>query len=328
MRAVHWWEEAGCLLAGCTDEKVIAFDLDPTGSPPSSGDQRWVFVSEMAPWLYTHQASHWWKEAGPHHAGIHSLNSLPFLERDGTQAIVGSASTVEILDAEGELLHRAEQVWGDVVYSALTPRSDGSHDLLSLRRPSLTTRVNDVPEGHSDIKSWGGRRYHLFNEDLAGEGVKRVVSEVNGPWDRVGIWDESGEPLYSAPFGAGSLAARSLRDVDVADLNGDGRKEILVGTYHGLVVALDCQCQRVWSTRLQSAPTVLKAIAPGPDAPPWIVVGCEDGSVVALDGGGKVIRQGSIEGRPEHILEISRDGGPMAVLATTDGSISSFEVRS
>ena len=343
MRAVHWWTEAGLLLAGCIDEKVIAFEFDPTGDSPAGGQRRWAFVSEMAPWLYTHQASHWWKEAGPHHAGIHSLTSLPFLERDGTQAIVGSASTVEILDADGKLLHRAEQVWGDVVNSMLLPRSDGSRDLLSLRRPSLTTRVNIlnnrtldpkvtgfdvVPEGHSDIKSWGGRRYHLFHEDLEGKGTKVVVGDVNGPWDRVGIWNESGEPLFNAPFGAGSLPARSLRDVDVADLNNDGQKQILVGTYHGLVVALDGRCQRIWSTRLESPPTVLKAIAPAPDSPPWIVVGCEDGTVVALDGEGKIIRQGNVEGKPDHILEIARDGIPHAVLTTTSGAIRSLEVRS
>ncbi len=342
MRAVHWWPEAGLLLAGCTDEKVIAFEIVPSSGPPSGAERRWVFVSEMAPWLYTHQASHWWKEAGPHHAGIHSLTSLPFLEQAGTQAIVGSASTVEILDAEGKLLHRAEQVWGDVVNSILVPRSDGSRDLLSLRRPSLTTRVNIlnnqthnpkvtgfdvVPDGHSDIKSWGGRRYHLFHEDLDGDGTKVVVGDVNGPWDRVGIWDESGEPLYNAPFGAGSLVARSLRDMDVGDVDGDGRKEVLVATYHGLVVALDCQCGRIWSTRLQSAPTVLKAIAPYPDAPPWIVVGCEDGTVSVLDGKGKVIRRGNVGGKPDLILEITRDGVPHAVLTTTDGVIRSFEIR-
>ena len=116
--------------------------------------------------------------------------------------------------------------------------------------------------------------------------------------------------------------------MDVADLNNDGQKQILVGTYHGLVVALDGRCQRIWSTRLESPPTVLKAIAPAPDSPPWIVVGCEDGTVVALDGEGKIIRQGNVEGKPDHILEIARDGIPHAVLTTTSGAIRSLEVRS
>ena len=73
---------------------------------------------------------------------------------------------------------------------------------------------------------------------------------------------------------------------------------------------------------------MLKAIAPSATALPWIVVGCEDGTVVALDGEGKIIRQGNVEGKPDHILEIARDEIAHAVLTTTNGVIRSFEVRS
>jgi hypothetical protein len=42
--------------------------------------------------------------------------------------------------------------------------------------------------------------------------------------------------------------------MDVADLNGDGKKELVVGISEGLVVALSNECQRMWSTRVPSPP--------------------------------------------------------------------------
>ena len=329
-RAIHWWPEAELLLAGCKDEKVIAFEL-------RTGARRWAFESKMAPWVYTHQASHWWKEAGPHHAGIHGLTSGRFLDEPETQAIAGSACTVEVLDRNGKLLLRKEQVWGDIVHLLILPQPDGSRNLLSLRRPSLTDRVNilnsralnprvagffGVPAGHTNILSWGRARYHLIAEDLDGDGTQEVVGEINGPWDRVGIWDTSGAAKYSAPFGPGLRSTRSLRDLDLADLDGDGKREILVATDAGLLIALDCRCQKVWSKMLPSAARILKPIG----APPQIIVGCQDGQVLALDSEGGLMRRGKVEGRPNHIASLTKDGKPLVLLTTTKGQVEAFEV--
>lgn len=82
IRLLHWWEEHNLLLAGCEDEKVIAFD-------PDSGDRRWVFVSEEDPAVFRAAKPYWFKTA-PGHAGVHGLHSGVFL--DGrSQAFVGSA---------------------------------------------------------------------------------------------------------------------------------------------------------------------------------------------------------------------------------------------
>ena len=64
----------------------------------------------------------------------------------------------------------------------------------------------------------------------------------------------------------------------VADLNGDGKQEIVVGISEGLVVALSHDCQRIWSTRLPSPPVSLRCVTPPAAKLPWIVVGCDDGT--------------------------------------------------
>ena len=77
--------------------------------------------------------------------------------------------------------------------------------------------------------------------------------------------------------------------VAVGDLDGDGQKEILAATSGGLVVALDHQCRKAWAKRLASPPTVMKCERLADNQGPWVVTGCEDGSVIVLDGEGRLI---------------------------------------
>jgi hypothetical protein len=129
-----------------------------------------------------------------------------------------------------------------------------------------------------------------------------------------------------------------MRDLDVADINGDGKKEIIAATSSGFVVALDSKCQKLWAKRLPSPPTVCSAwhfdavvkvpgTAPAGTAPagtaPAIVVGCEDGTVLLLDGKGQVTHMGKVEGRPTCIESSSP---PVVGLATEKGEVKAFTV--
>ena len=58
IRVLRWWDECQLLLAGCADEKVIAFDRE--------GRREWVFTSEMDPAVYEAAKTYWFKSApGP-----------------------------------------------------------------------------------------------------------------------------------------------------------------------------------------------------------------------------------------------------------------------
>jgi hypothetical protein len=171
-------------------------------------------------------------------------------------------------------------------------------------------------------------RHHLFYEDMDGDGVKEVVSEINGTWNRVTIWRADGKALYDASFGPGDrIPAKNMRDMDIADLDGDGKKEIVAATSGGLVVALDHQCRKIWANRLASPPTVMKCVSPKVTKLPWIVIGCEDGALVVLDGKGKLIRLGRISGTPTCIKALNVPSpNPAALLATDKGEIKAFKI--
>ena len=245
---------------------------------------------------------------------------------------------LEILDENGGLVKRLPVFWGPGSKFALIDGPEGSIDLLIARQPTdshalavVNNRTLDptprtfhgVPSGHSNIGGWACMsRKHIFYDDIDGDGRKEVVSEINGTWNRVTVWAGDGAPLHSVNFGPGpSIPAENIRDLDIADLNGDGKKEILVATSGGLVVALDHRCTKFWARRLLSPPTVMQCI--DVEGVSRIIVGCEDGTVVVLDGRGEVIRADRVTGRPTCIERLN--GG--VVLATDEGEVKGMRLE-
>lgn len=328
IRTLRWWDEPKLLLAGCVDEKLIAFD--------ASGRRAWVFVSQMDPAVYEAAKTYWFKSA-PGHEGIHGLWTGPF-DNGHNRCFVGSACTLEILDQAGKLVKRTPVFWGPGWKFLLVPGPEGSRNLLVARWPNGADElaiVNSrmmavvgrgyygVPAGHSLVGGWTAQnRTGLRYADLDGDGRREIATAINGTWNRVTVYSEAGRPLANAQFGPGpSTAPRAqIRDMDLADLDGDGKQEIVAGISEGLVVVLNHRCQRVWATRLPSPPVSLRCVA-RPGKPAWIVAGCDDGSVAALDAKGVWLRTGRVTGRPTHMETLPTPAGPLAVLATDRGEV-------
>lgn len=334
IRVLRWWDETGLLLAGCTDEQVIATDRE--------GRRKWGFTSEMDPAVYEAAKTYWFKSA-PGHEGIHGLYTGAF-DEGKSRCFVGSACTLEILDEDGRLVKRMPVFWGPAREFLLVPTQDGGHNLLVSQWPNGTDDLAivtskamavtgrgyyGVPAGHTFVGGWTAQnRTALFHEDLDGDGEKELATAINGTWNRVTVYSEKGSPLSNAQFGPGASHAprAQMRDMDVADLNGDGKKSLVVGISEGLVVALDSKCQRIWSTRLACPPVSVRCIKPSSTALPWLIVGCEDGTVAALDEKGGLLQVGKVAGRPTHFVTIETPGGPLAVLGTEQGEIKAFRI--
>ena len=326
IRMLRWWPEHELLLVGCVDEQVIAFDR--------SWKRKWVFTSEMDPAVFRAAKTYWFKSASGHE-GIHGLHTGLFIDGK-SQCFVGSACTLEIIDEQGQLIKRMPLFWGKNSLFQIVDWADGTPRLLAARKYSGGHGVSivsnqdlkykgksftSVPPGHTYVGGWSSlNRHHLFYIDMDGDGTKEVVSEINGTWNRVTVWTATGTALYDASFGPGRrIMAKNMRDLDIADLDRDGKQEILAATSSGLVVALDCQCRKVWAKRLPSPATVMKCMTP--QATAWIVVGCEDGSVIVLDGEGAIIRRDRVSGRPTCVTSLDDS---RVLLATTKGEVKLF----
>lgn len=332
IRVMAWWPEHELLLVGCEDEQVIAFGLD--------GERRWVFVSEMDQAVWETGKQYWFKSAYP---GIYGLATGTFIGGE-SQAFVGSASTLEIIDAQGQLIHRTASLWGPNWKFRIIPGPGGSRNLLIARWPNgfdTITIINSetlqhsrgfygVPEGHTMVGGWTQQnRTALEYADLDGDGTGEVVSAINGVYNRVTVFDLAGAPLYNAQFGPGPTAApySTMRDLALADLDGDGDLEIIVGIREGLVVTLDHQCQKVWARRLPSPPTQLEAVTPPGAALPVIIAGCEDGTVARLNGAGEIAALGQANGRVRSITLAATPDGPLAVVTTSTGQVSGWRIE-
>jgi hypothetical protein len=334
IRMLRWWPDHQLLLAGCVDEKVIAFDTE--------GQRQWVFVSEMDPAVFRAAKQYWFKSA-PGQNGIHGLYTGVFLDGK-SQAFVGSACTLEIIDEHGQLIKRLPVFWGLSSVFTIVPGPNGSLNLLAGRKHNGTNDVavinnrvlsadprslNSVPAGATYVGGWSAmNRHRLFYEDLAGDGTKLVISDINGTYNRVTAWELNGRALYDASFGPGpgyggrgwrqdNYDTRNVRDMDIADLDGDGTQEVVVGLWSGHVVALDYQLQKVWALRLSSPPTTLR-IVHTPGAPTsQIIVGSEDGTISLLNHQGQVLRLGAVRGVPTFIETLEDTAGNEVVMVGT-----------
>jgi hypothetical protein len=316
---------------GCDDEEVWAFDAE--------GNRKWRFVSEMAPELIRAAKTYWFK-TDPRHGGIFGLYSAVYLE-GRSQAFVGSATTLEILDENGHLVKRLPTFWGDPWRFAVVEVPDGSLNLLVARRYNLHQNLNiinnmtlhadrlssprgfhTVPEGHTYMR--GSEYRYFFHEDLDGDGAREIIAAMDGRWNRLTVWSEDDRALCNAHFGPGhELRARHIHGCDIADLDGDGRKEIVVAI-DGLILALDCRCEKLWARRPHSRPTALRACRSADAAEPRIAVGCEDGSVLLLDGRGQFLATGRTSGTPVHIHRLDTAQRPLLVAASDRGELLGF----
>jgi hypothetical protein len=326
VRTLRWWDEFRLLLVGCADEKVVACD--------ESGARKWEFTSIMDREVYEAGKQYWFKSA---HPGIYGLYSGTF-DNGKSRAFVGSACTLEILDERGQLVKRLPVFWGPGRRFLLLDAPDGSRNLLVARwhndgmnmaivNSKTLTRTGSgfdgVPAGHTYVTGWDCmNREDNFVADLDGDGKPEVVSAINGSWNRVTVYRNDGTPLYNAQFGPGTNNPRdNLRQMDLADLNGDGKPEIVVGIAAGLVVVLDGQARRIWARRLPSPPTVLAAVG---SPKPQVLVGCQDGTVALLDGAGNLIGLSQVQGRPALLRVLTGPMGQLGMIVTDSGEVTGF----
>ncbi|MBT3378570.1 MAG: hypothetical protein HN742_15060 [Lentisphaerae bacterium] len=331
VRQVHWWQEHSLLLAGCADEKLIAFD--------QTGKRAWTYVSVMDPAVFRAAKTYWFKTA-PGHEGIHGVLTGPFMDSK-SQCFVGSACTLEILNPDGRLAKRLPVFWGPGWKMQLVDGPDDSRNLLIARWPngndtlatvnSKTLKVGrgffGVPKGHTMVGGWAAQnRVGTTYTDLDGDGSKELVSATNGTWNRVTVYDGAGTPIHNAQFGPGKSKApySTMRALGVADIDGDGKQEIIAGVASGLVVGLSHTCERLWSRRLNSPPVKIACTASGTCR---IAVACEDGSIIGLDAHGTPVVETSVKGRPT-VLQAHQfgKGAPRLVVGTSSGQVTFLNV--
>jgi outer membrane protein assembly factor BamB len=139
--------------------------------------------------------------------------------------------------------------------------------------------------------------------------------------------------LADAAFGPGSASPRTswqkrvqtpnMRGLAIADLEGDGKKELCVITSRGLAILLNHRCEKLWAQPLPSDPTAITAIGAQRGQTGRLIVGCREGGVYVLDARGKFLAQNNLGST---VVRAARLGGNQVTLATAEGRVVAFRI--
>ncbi len=322
-----YWPEAGLLLLGGADDRVYAFD--------DAGKLRWTFQSEMHPDLYATGKTYWFKKDLP---GIYGLHT-GCLTGQETQAFVGSACTVEVVDPSGKLLKRVPVYWGSCAVMQIVPNPDKTRKLVVAKAPNLSNDYSTIHGGNWSTGHFGvsppfqlsQSTLNILVDDLNHDGQLEVICDTNGSMNDVRVYDCLGKSLWSAEFGPPSAgAARAgitvpppiMRGLAVLDFRGHGQKHVVAATDEGLVTAFQADGKQAWACYLPSAPWSLCSLPR--DGGDLLAVGCDNGLLLWIDAAGKPVAKAQLAGAVRRLHAI-KNGVKLVLVAGTDtGDVTLF----
>jgi thiol-disulfide isomerase/thioredoxin len=193
----------------------------------------------------------------------------------------------------------------------VVPRADGSSQILVL--DGWKNVIELGPDGKvaaTHPLEIGDREAASFLRTGVDGSGKRHFAVSGSMQQRVHVFDESWKPLVSFPENALEYPHTGIADVQLADLQGDGKLELCLG-YWGVngAQAASLEGKLLWSNK--SVDTVLRVAVLSPDAEGKRNVLCTNnrGSLVILDPEGKLQGELEVPGQMFHwIVAADLDG--------------------
>ena len=239
---------------------------------------------------------------------------------------------------EGKLVKRLPIFWGPGRHFLLVDAPDGSRNLLVARwrnDSAAMAIVNSKTLTRTGTGFYGvrggypcrrlglpePRRQLRHRPDGTG---RKVVSAINGTWNRVTVWNAAGEPLRTPSLGRELDAARqSARH----GRGGSGRRWP-ARDHRGHIGGAS------WSPGSPVAVRSGRALCPArrkvlrhvsASGKPWIIAGTEDGTMILLNGEGD--RCGPLLGVRAMLQVVQTAQGPPGAAGDRDGQRGGFPAR-
>jgi len=327
------------VLAGCEDYKVYA--LSAAGRP--------LWTYHCTPLSKQDWHSYNIKDDNPNHSGVFAI--VPTTGRPD-QAGVVSRGKITVLDAMGSC--RAERRFtdhwraprGTVPRTAVAPYPEdrvkkGWTGLFVGKSAALLggarlahVRVSkadkiEIKNGYTKLvegaAKMGGKSNRNINNvklaDLDGDGKSEVVYGVTGAWCELRAYAADGSPLWIKAFGPQRRNGSLFRALDLADIDGDGRQEVLAGLEDGFVYAFRYDGTLLWSTRLPAPVSQVRGLRGN------VVAGTVTGHIHALSAQGRQRQLAKLKRRIT-VLELmpSAGNGTELIAGTSGGEVAAFRV--
>lgn len=306
------------LLVGFKDDMLRAFSKD--------GKEIWSVKAAIHPsfMIGDHYNAPWFTDPRPpfNMTGVYSILAGDFWGKRKEEIAIGRPCTVEFYDLDGRLKARVPTRWGNNTALALLPNPEihGKTPLLLAGKaftgnPQLSgidhayTNVSDglydqIVPGFANMHAWLQRGTSgLRVADINGDGSDEIAYTLSGHWNELRVYDTGGNALWMKFFGPDKSGSTFMPALELADIDGDGFKEILVGTKHGWMSAFNYQGNLLWQRHFKSGITALSVS----EKRLMIAIGCQDGALVLLDAAGSQLASGNM-GAPVTSLTFGADG--------------------
>src|SRR3989338_9124633 len=134
------------------------------------------------------------------------------------------------------------------------------------------------------------------------------ISKTLGKEEAFFLEDESLSKIRSSPV--------------IADINRDGKGEVIFGTEHGTLYALDCKGKPLWSFKAKDAISGSALVEDiNKDGKAEILFGSSDGNFYALTGQGKLLWSFNAKSGIESIPSATKSGPKQIIFGSNDGTI-------
>ena len=294
------------LLAGFKDDMLLAYAGD--------GTEIWSVQAAIHPSFIIGDRydAPWFTDPKPPHqmTGVYSLLVGDLWGSGREEISLGRPCGVEFYSLAGKLNGRVATRWGTNTMLATMNATQGPLLLTGkgyCGSPSLSgitgRYVNSsdnlfygaLAPGYPNMHAWLQRKMSGMKvADINMDGQEELVYSLSGHWNELRVYDHSGKPLWMKFFGPDKLegSAPFMSALALVDLDGSGRRAIIVGTRNGWVNAFDHEGNPLWQRQFASGITSMSAR----DERHLVAVGCEDGSLLLLDGSGTALAHGKLKG--------------------------------
>ena len=313
--ALAYHPKAKLWLAGTIKDTLAAFD--------SKGTVRWKFTSKMHP--NTLLMGPYW-----HKSAVKGVRSI-FVRGDLIYA--GSASTIEILDPNGNLVAREFVRYAGIDIMVLNPtngnivllRPNGGAGLHEITAKNKIVAIDHWALGMRDnLNTYGFNQVGQYQLGFFQDGGKWFAADMlTGAQNRLVVRDAAGKALYEADFGSGkqgrqlnvpAFGTRSLRNFAFADLDGDGSPEIAQQHINGSIYIFDSKLNVRELYNVYRQPLALASDGKA------FYSGLQSGEILRIDNAGaRVIGK---QQSPITILEVLPSGRLLAGCA--DGTVAGY----
>jgi hypothetical protein len=290
--------QAFALLAGFKDDTLRAYTVD--------GNELWAVKAAIHPSFLVgdHYYAPWFTDPAPPYnmTGVFSLVVDDFWGTGNDQIALGRPSTVEFRSLDGQLVASIPTQWGNNTSLAVLKNggNGGTEPLVLVGKgytgnPTLSginrdyTNISDnmfggLLPGVTNMHSWLMRGLaSLRVADINGDSIEELMYTLSGHWNELRVYNPSGTPLWLKSFGPDmNTSALFMTGLELLDFDKNGRKEIVVGTRLGWLTVFDDMGTQIWQHHFESGISKISV-----SNNQKIAVGCDDGSLILLDGDGK-----------------------------------------